>query len=72
MFAFSLLPPLVTSLLFQCSGYNKPQMFPSRMLHTFACQKSGCLYLRTQPNVEQSLQVGQYLFLLSSVIEDTK
>ena len=28
------------------------------MLHTFACQKSGCLYLRTKPNVDQSLEVG--------------
>ena len=31
------------------------------MLHTFACQKSGCLYLRTQPNVKQSLEVSQWL-----------
>ena len=33
------------------------------MLHTFASQKSGCLYLRTQPNVRESLEVGtQYVF----------
>ena len=28
------------------------------MLHTLACQKSGCLYLRTQPNVKLSLEVS--------------
>ena len=34
-----------------------------RMLHTFASQKSGCLYLRTRPNVRESLEVGtQYVF----------
>ena len=32
------------------------------MLHTLAsCQKSGCLYLRTQPKVKQSLEVSSTL-----------
>ncbi|XP_078381872.1 uncharacterized protein LOC144664607 isoform X2 [Oculina patagonica] len=43
--------------------------FASMMLHTFACQKSGCLYLRTQPNVKQSLED---LLQRPSLKEDTK
>lgn len=43
--------------------------FASMLLHTFACQKSGCLYLRTQPNVRESLEV---LLERPSLKEDTK
>lgn len=43
--------------------------FASMMLHTLACQKSGCLYLRTQPNVKQSLEV---LLQRPNLKEDTK
>lgn len=43
--------------------------FASMMLHTFASQKSGCLYLRTQPNVRESLEA---LLERPSLKEDTK
>ncbi|XP_029211814.2 uncharacterized protein LOC114975773 isoform X4 [Acropora millepora] len=43
--------------------------FASMMLHTLACQKSGCLYLRTQPNVKLSLEM---LLKRSNLKDDTK
>lgn len=43
--------------------------FASMMLHTLACQKSGCLYLRTQPNVKLSLEM---LLKRSNLKDDIK
>ncbi|XP_068724767.1 uncharacterized protein [Montipora capricornis] len=48
----------VVEVLCTLLGYKDEESiwFSSMMLHTLACQKSGCLYLRTQPKVKQSLQ----------------